>query len=305
VRAAIGIWLSGVSQPAVEFRIRIAGGEHVMLARCEVTRETDGSVLSLRGTVLDITDQKSVQEEIRRLNGQLEQRVQERTSELSQTVSELEAFSYSVAHDLRAPIRSINSFMHLLLHAPGTTLDAMGARYAERIVAASRRMAALIDGLLDLARVNRTELHVTHVDVSGLARAVIERMEKSEPLRIVRFDVDDGLTATADATLMRRVLANLLDNALKFTAHTPEAHIEVCGVEEDGRRAFVIRDNGTGFDMRYAHKLFGTFQRLHRPEDYPGTGIGLVMVQRIVARHGGSVRVSSEIGKGTEVYFTV
>jgi len=304
--AAMRVWLSGASTPQVEFRIRIQpGSEHAMLARCEITRDAHGAVRHLRGTMLDITEQKRAQQEIRRLNQELEDRVKERTSELTHTVRELEAFSYSVAHDLRAPIRSINNFSHLLLRSAGTALDEAARRYTDRIISASGRMAALIDGLLELARVNRLELRLTTVDLSGTARSILERMAKTDPLRRMRFEIDPGLTATADGVLIRAALVQLLDNAWKFTAHTAEPLIEFRRVEEHGRATFLIRDNGAGFDMRYAHKLFGTFQRLHHTNDYPGTGIGLVMVQRIVTRHGGSVRVVSEVGKGTEVYFTV
>ncbi|HWI15537.1 MAG TPA: ATP-binding protein [Burkholderiales bacterium] len=306
LHTAMRAWLSGASAPQVEFRIRTQpGSEHVMLARCEIMRDAGSAVSRLRGTVLDITEQKRAQQEVRRLNQVLEHRVKERTSELTHTVRELEAFTYSVAHDLRAPIRSINNFSHLLLRSAGTALDDTAQRYTDRIIAASGRMAALIDGLLELARVNRVELRLMTVDLSDLARAILERKAKTAPARAVRFEIDPGLTAKADGALMRAALDQLLDNAWKFTAHTAEPLIEFRRVQEHGRPAFLIRDNGAGFDMRYAHKLFETFQRLHHAREYPGTGIGLVMVQRIITRHGGSVRVASEVGKGTEVYFTV
>ncbi len=229
-----------------------------------------------------------------------------RTTELARSNAELQQFAHSVSHDLRAPLRSIDGFSDILLEDHADGLDAEGADYLGRVHQSAQHMGLLIDALLDLSRVTRMEMHRTDVNLSALAREVAGELQRRDPERIARFEIQEGLTADGDARLLRVIMENLLDNAWKFTSKKPEAEIafgsERC---EDGTTAFFVRDNGAGFDPRYAGSLFGAFQRLHGPEDFEGTGIGLATVARIVQRHGGEVRAEGEVGRGATVYFTL
>ncbi|HHJ13771.1 MAG TPA: PAS domain S-box protein [Gammaproteobacteria bacterium] len=227
----------------------------------------------------------------------LEKLVAERTQEL-------ESFSYSVSHDLRAPLRSIDGFSHLLLEDYADALDDTGRDYLCRVRRASQRMGDLIDALLQLSRVSRGSLRQTRCDLSQLARDAIARLREQQPERGVEVEVESGLEARGDESLMGVVLDNLLGNAWKYTRETPEARIRFGSREAEGERVFYVCDNGTGFDMRYAGKLFGAFQRLHGAE-YEGTGVGLTTVQRIIARHGGRVWAEAELGRGACFYFTL
>jgi signal transduction histidine kinase len=231
--------------------------------------------------------------------------LEETNRELEGANSELEAFSYSVSHDLRAPLRSIEGFAQILLedHAQGLDEEARG--YLGRVRAASRRMALLIDDLLDLSRVTRSSLSRQMVDLSALAREIAAEIEKSQPDRRVRFVIADGLVVRGDPRLLRVLLENLLGNAFKFTQKEREATIEFGAVTRDGGVAYYVRDNGVGFDEAYATKLFGAFQRLHGSEDFEGTGIGLATVQRIVGRHGGKAWAEGAVGKGASFFFTL
>jgi signal transduction histidine kinase len=231
--------------------------------------------------------------------------LEETNRELEGANSELEAFSYSVSHDLRAPLRSIDGFSQILLedHAQGLDEEARG--YLRRVRDASRRMALLIDDLLDLSRVTRSPLTRQMVDLSALAREIAAEIEKSQPDRRVRFVIADGLAVRGDPRLLRVLLENLLGNAFKFTQKEREATIEFGAVTRDGGVAYYVHDNGVGFDEAYATKLFGAFQRLHGSEDFEGTGIGLATVQRIVRRHGGKVWAEGAVGKGASFFFTL
>ncbi|MFL5990916.1 MAG: CHASE domain-containing protein [Rubrobacteraceae bacterium] len=231
--------------------------------------------------------------------------LEETNRELEGANSELEAFSYSVSHDLRSPLRSIEGFAQILLedHAQGLDEEARG--YLRRVRAASRRMALLIDDLLDLSRVTRSSLTRQMVDLSALAREIAAEIEKSQPDRRVRFVIADGLAVRGDPRLLRVLLENLLGNAFKFTQREREATIEFGAVTRDGGVAYYVRDNGVGFDEAYATKLFGAFQRLHGSEDFEGTGIGLATVQRIVQRHGGKAWAEGAVGKGATFFFTL
>jgi light-regulated signal transduction histidine kinase (bacteriophytochrome) len=225
--------------------------------------------------------------------------------ELERKNKELEAFSYSVSHDLRAPLRSIDGFSQALLEDYADRLDARGQDYLRRVRAAAQRMAELIDDLLQLSRVGRSELRRDRVDLAQLARSVLAELQSHEPERTVEARIQDRLPVEVDARLMKIVLDNLLGNAWKFTSHTQSPMIEL-GVDELATGpAYFIRDNGVGFDMKYADKLFGVFQRLHKQEEFPGTGIGLATVQRIVDRHGGRVWAESEPGAGAKFSFTL
>ena len=225
--------------------------------------------------------------------------------ELERKNKELEAFSYSVSHDLRAPLRSIDGFSQALLEDYADRLDARGQDYLRRVRAAAQRMAELIDDLLQLSRVGRSELRRDRVDLAQLARSVLAELQSHEPERTVEARIQDRLPVEVDARLMKIVLDNLLGNAWKFTSHTQSPMIEL-GVDELATGpAYFIRDNGVGFDMKYADKLFGVFQRLHKQEEFPGTGIGLATVQRIIDRHGGRVWAESEPGAGAKFSFTL
>jgi len=210
-----------------------------------------------------------------------------------------------VSHDLRAPLRGIDGFSQALLEDYDGKLDDDGRDYLRRIRAASQRMAELIDDLLDLSRVTRREMRRERVDLSELARTVAGQLARTEPGRTVEWCIEDGVSARADGALLRLVLENLIGNAWKFTSKQSSARIEFGAVPHEGGIAYVVRDNGVGFDMAHAGKMFGAFQRLHAMHDFPGTGIGLAIVQRVVHRHGGRIWAEAAPGAGATFYFTV
>ena len=244
-------------------------------------------------------------DQIQRYTTQLEDLVAERTAELAAVNRELEAFAYSVSHDLRAPLRSIDGFSQALLEDYAGVLDARGQDYLRRVRAASQRMGQIIDDLLQLSRLTRRGMHRQRVDLSDLARQVAEELAQQEPERQVEWVIAADVIATGDPHLLRVALENLLGNAWKFTSKHAEARIEF-GVEEDKDQAvYFVRDDGAGFDMAYADKLFGAFQRLHGLAEFEGTGIGLATVQRIIHRHGGQVWAEGEVERGATFYFTL
>lgn len=269
------------------------------------TYGSDGRIMAIEGIVRDVSARRQAAEIMKSINVQLEQRVRERTFELEASNRELESFCYSVSHDLRTPLRGINGFSSLLLEEYGASLDESGREYLRRISAAAGQMGRLIDDLLDLSRMSREELHRSTVLLSGLAREIAGELQRNEPQRQAEIVITDGITVEGDAQFLRLVLQNLLENAWKFTAASPSARIEfgVCG--QNGDTVFFVRDNGAGFDMRYLNKLFQPFQRLHHANEFPGTGIGLATVERIIARHGGRVWAEGEVGKGAAFYFTL
>jgi light-regulated signal transduction histidine kinase (bacteriophytochrome) len=245
-------------------------------------------------------------------NRQLSETVGRLSSELAQKVSdlelaneELESFSYSVSHDLRAPLRAIDGFSQALMEDHSAALDPKALHYLERIRASALSMSALIDGLLSLSRVSRAELKIEDVDLSRLAEDVLARLRAREPARDVETAVQPGLVARGDARLLRSALENLLGNSWKFTSRTEGARIELAAEGHGEARVYSVRDNGAGFDMSYASKLFGAFQRLHAAGEFPGTGVGLAAVQRIVRRHRGRVWATAAPEKGATFAFTL
>jgi PAS domain S-box-containing protein len=262
--------------------------------------ERDGEKLLL-SSVVDFTAEAHAQEAVRQMNETLEQRVRERTSELEAANRELEAFSYSVSHDMRAPIRAIAGFSGILLTENGSELSADARRLLERIAGSAEHMGALIDALLELSRLMRRPLERERVDLSEIAARLVREVRARFPERAVRTVVHPGLTAVADPVLVQSVLDNLIGNAWKYTSKMPAASIEFG--RENG--AFFVRDNGVGFDMAYVGKLFKPFERLHSAGEFPGTGIGLATVDRILRRHGGRARAEGAPGRGATVYFTL
>jgi PAS domain S-box-containing protein len=268
-------------------------------------RDAAGNVTGASTVARDITERKRAEEEIKELNAALERRVAERTAELTAANKELEAFSYSVSHDLRAPLRAMDGFCQALQEDYADRLDLQGKTYLGRVRAASQRMDQLVEGILGLSRTARSEMRRETVNLSSIAHSVARELEAANPRRHVELVVAPGLLGYADANLIRVVLQNLLANAWKFTGKHPQARIEVGSVEHEGETAYFVRDDGAGFDMRYAQKLFGAFQRLHTPSEFEGTGIGLATLQRIIHRHGGRVWAEGEVEKGATVYFTL
>ena len=263
-----------------------------------------------------IEDQK---DELQRHAADLERRVEERTHELQErneslrrnaaellaANTELDAFAYSVSHDLRAPLRSIDGFSQVLLEDYAAQLDEAGRESLHRVRAASQRMGTLIDDLLKLARVTRAEMRTEDVDLSGMARDIASELQRAAPERQVEFAIAAGLKARGDARLLRVALDNLLRNSWKYTAKQPGPRVEFGSVEANGGQAFMVRDNGAGFDMKYADKLFGVFQRLHSAADFEGTGVGLATVRRIINRHGGRIWAEGAVDQGATFYFTL
>jgi len=270
-----------------------------------LVRRPDGEPDYFIAIVRDITAHKQAEAEILELNRHLERRVEERTAELQVLNRELEAFSYSVSHDLKAPLRTVNGFAKILVDDHGDQLDAEGRRLLEVVQQSAREMGELIDDLLAFSRMNRKDLTTSQIDMNALARQVWKVLEASRAGRQIDFRMSDLPPAMGDVVTVREVLLNLLDNAIKFTQHRETAIIRLTGVATESEVRYVVRDNGAGFDMARRNKLFGVFQRLHSREEFEGTGIGLALVQRIIQRHHGQVGAEGKIGEGASFWFTL
>jgi len=282
-------------------RMTKAGARIFVSLSLSPAMDSQGNIVGASTIARDVTARKRAEEEIRRLNDELQQRA----SALEAANKELETFSYSASHDLRAPLRSLSGFSEAVAEDYAPMLDERGRDYLSRIRAASHQMGQLIDDMLELSRVGRSEMRPTRVDLSVLAERVAAELREADPQRQAEFAIRPGLIAEGDSRLLRVVLTNMLGNAWKFTGRQPVARIEFGATQVDGTSAYYVRDNGVGFDMAYAGKLFAPFQRLHAPGEFPGTGIGLATVARIVRRHGGRAWAEGAVGKGATFYFTL
>ncbi len=288
------------------------GGFRSLRITCVPVVSETGEVREVLGITHDFTQRREAEravresaDEIRRLNAGLEQRVTERTAELAAANEELEGFAYAVSHDLRAPLRAMAGFSQALVQDHRDRLDGEARLYLDQITLASKKMGELIDGILRLSRVTRGELHRDDVDLSALAGRIFDELAHGEPSRLVSWQIEPGLTAAGDARMLEVALTNLLGNAWKYTAGVPAPAIRVYSDRENGAQLFCVADNGAGFDMAHAGKLFQPFQRLHRQNEFPGLGIGLATVQRIVHRHGGEIRATGAVGRGATFRFSL
>jgi len=259
----------------------------------------------LRAKVSVFVELYKAQQELRRYRTQLERLVQERTTALTAINRELEAFSYSVSHDLRAPLLSFDSLNQSLLKDYGDSLDPRAKDYLQRMRRASERMTSVFDGLQTLFRLTSGEIHRETTDISAMAADIVAEMRAADPERKVDVGIAEGLTVFGDPRLLRILMTNLISNAWKFTSKEAAARVEIGAEIVDGDTRLFVRDNGVGFDMIYAHKLFGAFQRLHSQSDFPGVGIGLATVRRIVNRHGGRAWAEGAVGEGATIYFVL
>lgn len=287
-----------------ELWLRSRDGRRIPFLMTGVRIEVDG-ITHIVGIGFDITPRLEAEDQVRRLNEDLEERVRERTTELAAANKELESFSYSVSHDLSAPLRGIDGFSRMLAEDFGALLPEVGRSYITRIRAATQRMQQLIDDLLRLSRVTRDELQRESLDLSIMAREVLDELRAGQPQRDVSIGIAPDLVVFADRNLLRIALSNLLRNAWKFTSRRPTATIEVGVLREGNETVYFVRDDGAGFDMRYAGRLFGAFHRLHRSSEFEGTGIGLAIVSRILHRHGGRIWAEAEIDRGATFFFTL
>ena len=269
-----------------------------------VSIDWDGQPASL-ASLRDVTERKRIEDQLRRLSAELELRVRERTAQLEAAVGELEAFSYSISHDLHAPLRAIHGFSTILEDQLGGDLPPEALHSLERVKAGAKTMGTMIDGLLKLSRLDRQPLAHTTVDLSALAHEIAAELRSADPERDIDVSIQQGLLVTGDEQLLRIALVNLLDNAFKFTRHTTNARVEISGAREGENLSVHVRDNGAGFDPKHADRVFAPFQRLHAESEFPGAGLGLTTVQRVIHRHAGGITASGALGRGASFSFTL
>jgi PAS domain S-box-containing protein len=296
--------VKGLSVYDHEYRVVLNGDVRWFSVQAEFERDAQGRAVRALGVTHDVTGRKRAELEIQQLNASLEQRIQARTEALKGAYDELESYSYAVAHDLRSPLRIINGFAQAL-QEDAPSLDANSRQHLQRIMAASKKMGELIDGLLHLSKFARGDMQRQPVNLSAMATRLLEELAHDQPERQVEWSVEPELRAQADPALMEALLQNLLHNAWKYTANEPQAQIRVFAREHGGQRHFCVSDNGAGFDMARAGKLFQPFQRLHMPHEFSGLGIGLATARRIVQRHGGELQAHSAPGEGATFCFTL
>jgi len=295
----------GQGEAELRFRHFKTGDAIWMIYNAFIVRDPQGEPIASATVSRNITDRKRAEQEIRQLNLDLERRVIERTDQLEAANQELEAFSYSVSHDLRAPLRAVSGFSQIVLEDYGPLLPEDGQQSLRTICDGAQRMGMLIDDLLSFARLSRSPLTRQVVDVVHQVKDSLRELEAERSGRTVEIRIGELPPCQGDPALLKQVWLNLLSNALKYTKHRDSALIEVGCTKEDEQLVYWVKDNGTGFDMQYAGKLFGVFQRLHRQEDFSGTGVGLAIVQRIVKRHGGKVWANAAVDRGATFSFTV
>ncbi|MBS1136859.1 MAG: sensor signal transduction histidine kinase [Proteobacteria bacterium] len=286
-----------------EFRMIAADGHEVWIEDIVSVDLREGQPARLRGFLLDITDRRLAERAVRELNETLEWRVAERTAELEYANKELESFSYSVSHDLRAPLRAINGFAHILLETEAEQMSPDGRALLDRVRNSASRMGQLIDDILRFSRISRAEMTMTRLDLGKLARSVAQELSEGYPGAVIEFGRLPQVTG--DESTVRLVLANLVENALKFSSRQPQPRVEIGTARRDGQDWIFVRDNGVGFDMRYTGKLFGVFQRMHPESQFPGMGVGLAIVKRVVDRHHGRVWAESEPGQGATFFVSL
>ncbi len=308
VKKVFGQLMAGEMAP-VEYHentiLTRAGDERLIAWHNQILTDASGRIYASLSSGEDITERRRAEDEIRRLNAELERRVKERTIQLTSSNKELEAFVYSVSHDLRAPLRSIEGFSLALLEEYSGRLDERGRHYLDQVRSAAGKMGLEIEDLLKLSRLTRSEMILADVNLTRLVEKIAAELKDSRPERAVEWIIAPDVRADGDIRLLEIALRNLLENAWKFTSKHPSAHIEFGVRERDGQPVYFVRDDGAGFDNAFAGKLFGVFQRLHRHEEFEGTGVGLAMVQRIIRRHGGSVWAEGAVEHGAAFYFTL
>jgi light-regulated signal transduction histidine kinase (bacteriophytochrome) len=278
-----------------EFNVILPNGKsRTLWGSASPLRNDDGQVRGVVAAFLDIIERKQAEEGLKHY-----------TVELESTNKELESYSYSISHDLRAPLRTLDGFSEMVIEEYGDKLDETGKEYLNRIRKAGQTMSQLTEDILKLSRITRAEMHRDEVNLTEMAGTIAGELQRAQPERIAEIIIAPDMIVNGDKALLEILLRNLLDNAWKYTGKCSNARIEMGVNRQDGKSVYFIRDNGVGFDIQYKNKLFQPFQRLHSSKDYPGTGIGLATAQRVVRRHGGDIWVESELNKGTTFYFTL